>query len=107
MLPTSKGKVVSVNDMKVYGDLRNSSTHSELHYQRELVGWLYDLAFLYIGTVPQHVLKMRLGETHKQGKKSLLILLGIAPRLLNNQPNDLITTDYAYIITFKGNQIKS
>jgi len=47
---------------------------------------------------------MRLGASQNQGKESLLLLLEIAPRLLNNPANDLITTHYAYIITVKGNQ---
>jgi hypothetical protein len=50
---------------------------------------------------------MRLGTSQMLEKKSLLLLLGIAPQLFNNPANDLITTDHAYIITVKGNQIKA
>jgi hypothetical protein len=32
--------------------LRNSSTLSKLHYQSELIDWIYDLAFLTLGTDP-------------------------------------------------------
>jgi hypothetical protein len=64
MLPTSKGKGVCTGQ----GNMMYSSTYSEYHYQRELGGRPYALAFLTLGTEPQHQLKMRLGASHNQSR---------------------------------------
>ena len=86
---------------KAYGELQEW-----LHSFRTL-GWFYYLAFLTLGTDPRIRIENIAGFVPKQGNKSLLLLLGIAPRLVNNPSNDLITTHYAYIITVKDNQIKA
>jgi len=110
--PHQKGKGVSVQVMKGYGELEDSSTRSVLYYQRDLGGRLCVLAFLNLGQT--HSIYWKFGWVHlktsrdiSRKKKSLLLLLWIAPQFLNNPADGLITTSYAYIITVKCNPMKA
>jgi hypothetical protein len=84
MLPKSKGKRVVAHVMKAYGELEEW-----LHSFRNFV-WLYELAFLNLGTDPPAPIENLSGCITKPGK-DVFLLQAIAPRLLNNPANDLIT----------------
>jgi hypothetical protein len=66
--PHLKVKVSLYRSLRSIGNMMYSSTYSEHHYQTELGGRLYTLAFLTMGTEPQHQLKMRLGASHNQSR---------------------------------------
>jgi len=51
------------------GNWRYSATHSELHYHKQLGGWLYALAFLTLERDLLHLLKMWLGASQNQSRR--------------------------------------
>jgi hypothetical protein len=107
VLPTSKGKGISVHIMKAYGELEKKFPLIRKSLPQGIASMVLWPAILTLGAEYPAPIVNADGCVRNQGKKSLLLLLGIAPQLINNPDYDLITTDCAYIITVKGNQMKA